>query len=448
MAAVAAALAATAGTAAPAPGAPLRVDGQRLVDERGGTVLLRGTALIEKHGDGLPDVGAEDWRQMRELGFNTIRLGTAWEFVEPRPGEYDEAYPDALAALAREAMAEGFWVVVDMHQDVWGRPLGNGAAAWTVAPACAALEAVDLAQLTGAWALNYLSPWSLCQFTSFWADRGLQERFARAWAEIARRLAGAPRLAGYDLMNEPFQGAFPPVVFEYGVLWPFYDRVAAAIRSVDPDAVVFEEPANYKNVHLPTAPPPGARAGAVYAPHVYGLWDWSDAFSRRDELIALNMAWSGLEATLARVPLWYGEFGMRRSAPDAERSLTQIYDIADRQLAGTAYWEWSRGEYGPLRPDGSLDPRRALTLSRPYPARTGGALRSFSFDAADGVFSMRWRQVAGAGASEVVLPARRYGGGFTVDAGPGVGWTWDGARGVLVVEAEPGERRLTVRAAG
>ncbi|MEX2193897.1 MAG: cellulase family glycosylhydrolase [Thermoleophilaceae bacterium] len=438
-----AALALAPGAAHAAPQS-LRVDGARVADDRGGTVLLRGTALIRKSRPGLPTVGEADWQRMRELGFNTIRLGTAWGFIEPRRGGYDADYLDALASVARDAMDHGLYVIVDMHQDVWGPPLGNGAAEWTVYPECEPLAGVNLAALTGVWSLNYLAPWTFCQFTRFWDDPALQQHLAGAWREIARRLGDEPRLAGYDLLNEPFQGFHPPGEFETRVLYPFYDRLADAIRSEDADAIVFEEPANSKNVHLPTAPSLTPREGAVYAPHVYGLWDASDAFTRRDELIAANMAYSGLEARVMGTPLWYGEFGMRRGAPDAEASLTQIYDIADSLRAGTSYWEWSRDPYGPMLPDGSLDPVRALTLSRAYPSRTAGELLSFSFDAASGALSMRWRQRDGTGSTEIVLPPRRYPAGFDVVAGEDVRWRFEPGRHLLVVDAPAGERELRV----
>ena len=432
--------------AAAEPRDQLHVEDGQLVDSRGATVLLRGTALIRKSAPGLPSVSEADWERMRELGFNSIRLGTAWTFIEPRRGEYDASYLDALAALAREAMDHGLYVIVDMHQDVWGPPLGNGAPPWTVYPECEPLAGIDLAAITGAWAANYLAPWTFCQFTRFWEDRDLQAHFAGAWKEVARRLGHEPRLVGYDLINEPFQGLHPPGEFETRLLYPFYDRLAVALRSVDPGATVFEEPPNSKNVHLPTAPSVAPRADAVYAPHVYGLWDVNDAFSRRDELIELNMTYSAVEARAMGTPLWYGEFGMRRGAPDAEASLARIYDIADRQLAGTSYWEWASNEYGPLRADGTLDPVRALTLSRAYPMRTGGELLSVSFDGSTSSFSMIWRQAADAGPTEVFLPRRRYPDGFDVVAGDDARWRFEPGRQLLVVDAPPGERRLRVTA--
>lgn len=425
--------------AAQAAPAELRSSGQRFVDAHGREVVLRGGALIEKFGDGLPELDEADWANLRALGWNHLRLGTAWEFIEPRRGDYDEAYLDRFAALAREAMSRGLHVIVDLHQDVWGKPAGNGAPAWATYPECAGRH-VDLASAAGTFAANYFSPFTVCQFTRFWTDPALQDRYAAALGEVARRIGGQSLLAGWDLMNEPYQGALAPGAFEAAFLFPFYARVTRAIRRHDPDGVVFLEPANSKNVHLPTASPLGtAPANAAYAPHVYGLWDANDAFTQREALVAANVALSVAEAKLARLPLWFGEFGMRRSAPRAEATLTQIYELADRHRAGAAVWEYASNDYGPLRADGTLEPARSRTVARPYPDRTAGTLRSFGFDGR--TFTMRWR--ATAGETVVALPPLRFAGGYdvTLDAGSAVR-----EAGRLVVRAPAGERTLTVTA--
>ena len=49
-------------------------------------------------------------------------------------------------------------------------------------------------------------------FENFWADKpgpggvGLQERYAAAWAHVAKRFSGNPSVLGYEIMNEPFPG--------------------------------------------------------------------------------------------------------------------------------------------------------------------------------------------------------------------------------------------------
>jgi endoglycosylceramidase len=101
------------------------------VDARGGQVLLRGGNVIRKS-TGEPQIDARDIEVMRQIGWTTIRLGTGWRWFEPERGVYDAAYADRFAAIARQLTDAGFRVVVDMHQDVWGPPVGNGNPQWAV----------------------------------------------------------------------------------------------------------------------------------------------------------------------------------------------------------------------------------------------------------------------------------------------------------------------------
>lgn len=72
--------------------------------------------------------------QERELvvrsGFNSVRMLTFWGAITPEPGVVDEAYLDGLEAEVQALSAEGLYIVLDMHQDLWGEPFGNGAPEW------------------------------------------------------------------------------------------------------------------------------------------------------------------------------------------------------------------------------------------------------------------------------------------------------------------------------
>ena len=79
---------------------------------------------------------ADRWfGQLADLGFNSARLLTNWESVQPyRPGAcdgdprytaecYDLAYLEYYEALIAAARRHGIYVLVDMHQDVFSRHL-------------------------------------------------------------------------------------------------------------------------------------------------------------------------------------------------------------------------------------------------------------------------------------------------------------------------------------
>lgn len=188
----------------------LRTEGTRFVDPEGNTILLRGINLVEKN----PANGyihrdtAGLFDQLKEWGFNCIRLGIIWDGAEPEPGRYNEAYLDSIATLVDRAAARGIYVMLDMHQDLYGRQFSDGAPDW-------ATLTDSLPHAKGAiWSDAYLiSPAIQRAFDNFWANApaadgiGIQDHYARLWQHIARKFAGNPAVVGYDIMNEPFNGS-------------------------------------------------------------------------------------------------------------------------------------------------------------------------------------------------------------------------------------------------
>ena len=84
-------------------------------------------------------------------------------------------------------------------------------------------------------------------FTSFWLDRpvfghGLQYWYLLALRKLASTFARNPDVAGYDVMNEPNPGFFPPLAFANAVLLPFYHQAVNTIRAVAPSQPIFLEP--------------------------------------------------------------------------------------------------------------------------------------------------------------------------------------------------------------
>lgn len=428
------------------PGGRLRTEGGAFADARGGQWLLRGGNVIAK-ATGLPDVSDRDIAVMRELGWTTIRLGTGWRWFEPARGVYDAAYADRFAAIAQRLTGAGFRVVVDMHQDVWGPPVGNGNPQWAAPEQCEGAH-VPLSQVAGAWAADYFSPRTLCAFTNFWTSTELQGHLIEAYRMVARRLGDDPRFVGIDLFNEPFNGLLPPATFEQAALFPFYDRAAAAIHETAPGAIVFEEPSVSKTITMAGTPELPDGPGRAWAPHIYGPWDFNtSSLQRRDEMITVSMRSSGNEARIGDRPLWFGEFGLFNGAEGAEESMTLIYDLADELRAGTALWELDDPGYGPMNRDGTLLMPRALTVARGYPLRVGGTLDAVEFDSATSSLTVRWTQRAGAGRTVLVLPPLRYPGALSVATSEGVRVAGR-PDGRLVLRAAPGAASVTVAPRG
>lgn len=246
----------------------LGIKGRWFVDESGRRVILRGVNLGGDCKVPCPDGGTEhpsdfsDHRtvsfvgrpfplveadehlaRLQHWGFNCLRLLTTWEAVEHAgPGQYDEAYLDYFAEVARRAGKFGLYVFIDFHQDVWSRMSGgDGAPGWT-------FEAVGLDftkfHAAGAahvmqhkydytkggrqdgypqmsWSSNYRLPANAIMWTLFFAGRDmtpaftvdgrnvqdyLQEHYIGAMRAVAMRVKDQPHVIGFDTLNEPGEG--------------------------------------------------------------------------------------------------------------------------------------------------------------------------------------------------------------------------------------------------
>jgi len=249
----------------------LHVAGNRFLDRHGRQMTLRGVNLGGDTKVPWPGGGTEnpsDFSDHREVsfigrpfplaeaddhlariagwGFNTLRLLTTWEAVEHAgPGQYDEAYLDYFAAVARKAGEHGLYVFVDFHQDVWARMSGgDGAPGWTFEAAgldfrrfhaaeaalvmqnaydYASAERRQAAYPTMVWSSNYRRPANGAMWSLFWGGRFftpdfevegeniqdfLQGRYLGAMDAVAARLQDLPNVIGFDTLNEPGYGWF------------------------------------------------------------------------------------------------------------------------------------------------------------------------------------------------------------------------------------------------
>ena len=177
---------------------PLAVKGGRLVDGRGRAVVLHGVNVVYKLAPYTPDFTRADARRLRGWGMNAIRLGVSWRALEPARGSIDTAYVARVRALVRRAGAEGLWVLVDMHQDLWSERFGgNGAPDWAT---------LDDAQpfVATPFPFGYLQPAVGRSFTSFWSQpRRHPHEYVGAYGALAKVLAPETAVIGYDAFNEP-----------------------------------------------------------------------------------------------------------------------------------------------------------------------------------------------------------------------------------------------------
>jgi len=416
---------------------------RQIVDQHGRQVLLRGMnvdglvdyyqpslrppypssqALYSHHRCPADDPAVEgvvlcwfDFWQMRPLGYDAIRLNLSWSLLEPAPGRIDPTYLDRVAQVVGWARAQGIYVILDMHQDAWSKyvysgpqdicppgtqrmPGYDGAPAWAsprLMPVCAA------------GGVRELDPAVQNDFQRFYSDApapdgtGLQEHYIDAMLALARRFAGDPAVAGYDIINEPSPGYTPaPEPFDTSVLLPFYAKVINGIVSRMPRfrQLFFIEPDVSRDVTdhsgIVTSWSSYSRyPNVVYAPHIYTRVHTPSVFPMDG---GFKSAIS--DASHLGLPLWIGEFG--DDPNDDNTILRAMYQLQDQYDLGGTMWLWKenhndlnpsvyKGVYGPPFGRGVPQPSRIKFTSRAYPLFLAGRLQAFSYDPDSHVFELR-----------------------------------------------------------
>lgn len=356
-----------------------------LRDAHGHALFLRGINVHEAakyHPDHIIPLTDEEIALLVDGGFNMVRLLTHWEAIEPSDGGFDDAYLGRYANEVTRLTAAGLYVVIDMHQDLWGPPFGNGAPGW----ACPD-EIKEGYQPDSPWWTNYFSDQVSGCFDRFWEDPGLQDRFAAAWARVAAAVCDNRRVIGFDLLNEPWPASrLGEEDFDREILYRFYRRVAARIERACPGRVMFLEPSRAYDFGLvtPFELEPGDRTRVALAPHHYppavhepGPGYDGDATALEEGFLALYRGYLD-----AGVPLWVGEYGGITSNPGFEAYLQDLHAIFYRHGVGSALWAYSLGDEGFSYLDTQGRPKEvfAPALSLPTPTLLPGTPQSMTPD--------------------------------------------------------------------
>jgi endoglucanase len=167
----------------------------------------------------------------------------------------------------------------------------------------------------------------------FWEHRHFQDRVVHLWEAIADRYKGNAWVAGYNLMNEPADES-------RAVVGPFYARLAAAIRAVDPDHILFFDGNTYSTEFDFFGEP---LENAVYTLHDYvpaglGRGDHYDPEAAEQKFLERSAY-----ARRTGTPIYVGEFApiyTGDEAMDADRRqiLADQLDRYRRYDAGFATW--------------------------------------------------------------------------------------------------------------
>jgi endoglycosylceramidase len=389
-----------------------------IFDSSGRQVLLRGMNL-NKLGDYYqanpayaPVLPLEDtdFQQMAGYGFDVVRLIVSWSALQPQRDTISSDYLARIAAAVATAKANGIYVVLDMHQDAWGKyiasppgtvcpPSMEPAIGWDGAPDWATLT--DGRSTCRAIGIREVSAAVSAAFGNFYDDRdGIQSQLLTAWAALVRAFAREPAVAGYDLLNEPHFGRSP--LTAASKLAAFSARAIDAIRTAEQEGggfahIVFFEPVIlWPSAQSVFAPDFTADENIVFAPHNY-------AESINSLAIEQVFARAEEDAATYGTTFWIGEYGWFSDPPGNKPRLLRYAHEEDRLLVSGTWWQWQQACGDPhsigtpggqppaelihfhrSRCPGDIDegvvPEWAVVLSRPYPRAAPGRLVAVESD--------------------------------------------------------------------
>lgn len=470
-------------------------DDAAITDTQGREVILRGIN-VNQLGDYFQADPAKpttipltegDFADIARTGFGVVRLTFSWSSFQPERGAFDRGALERVRQAVGWAKRHGLYVVLDMHQDSWGKdvatprgtscPPGLGpAVGWDGAPRWATF--FDGMSTCRAADTRELSPAVTQAFQNFYLDReGIQTELVRTWARIAEAFAAEPAVAGYDLLNEPHPG-FLVGPNQSVLLGRFYARAIEAIRVAERGAaggfahpVFFEPSVTWDAIGDDALPPPGFTPDRqiVFSPHLYAE---SLTLDQKAGITAASIeqgfAAGKRGAESYGAPLWSGEWAFFAEPPERDLPRTERYVRAEDSAGiGGAYWVWKQacgdphlvgfpGASGALnrlacpgdRPQGQFAPYTRL-LGRAAPRYVPGRLTALSSDAETGHLTLRGRDENPAGSCrlEVWIPERGAAEpalsatnveGLKLERRPG-GWLASGcARGAYELRAAPG----------
>jgi endoglycosylceramidase len=435
-------------------------------------VIVHGTNMVYKLPPYYPSVagfGDDDAAFLARIGFNAVRVGVIWKAVEPRPGAYDDAYLRRIAATVAVLHRHGILSLLDFHQDMYNeRFQGEGAPDWAIED-----DGLPATPKLG-FPLNYTSMPALQHtYDHFWDDSpgpggvGLQNRYAGAWREVARRLGGSPGVFGYELFNEPFPGtAYATCLVPTGCpafdakLTAFNHRVAAAIRRADRRTLVWYEPNVLFNFG------PATNVGALgdpragFAFHDYCLSPSPSGCSSESTVVTNAVA----HVNTTHEALMLTEYGATTAVADLSGTVRR----ADRNMVPWLEWAYCACEDPTTTGPGAqqaivIDPRKPptgsnlvsstlRTLVEPYPQVMAGTPMSWGFDPAARKFRLSFstrragpsgRRFPAGSVTEIATPALVYHGRYGAVVGGGAVVSRRGAS-TLVVASCPGAASVSV----
>lgn len=259
--------------------------------------------------------GPADAAFLASLGLNSVRIPFNYKHFEDdaRPFELKPEGFERLDAAIEACAANRIYAILDLHA-------------------------------VPGWQNQHWHSDNPTHWATFWQHRHFQDRVVHLWEAIADRYRGHPWVAGYNPINEPADAVGESI-------GPYYRRLEAAIRAVDPDHVLFLDGNRYSTQFDQLGDP---LPNAVYTAHDYALPGFIDGGPYPGESRGEYVDRAVLEKTFrARTeymrstgtPIWIGEFGpvyVGDPTADAQRRqvLADQLEIYAEYGASWALWTY------------------------------------------------------------------------------------------------------------
>jgi hypothetical protein len=244
-----------------------------------------------------------DFDNMAALGMNVVRLPFWYLNVENPDGTLRSDAFTKMDWAVSEAWKRCIYTVLDLH----GAPGGQSGSSDT----------------------------GVSNSNQLWSSASDQAHTVAVWKEVAQHYAGNPAVAGYDLLNEP-SGASNDQA-----RWQLENTLYQAVRSVDPDHMVFIE-AIWQWQNLPK-PSMYGWTNVVYELHSY---DWDSSLTPRDDASQKAAADGEVQDFMAHqsygVPAFLGEFNVFQYADAWEYTVNQW----SQNGINWAMWSWRTNGVG------------------------------------------------------------------------------------------------------
>ena len=333
-----------------------------IYDQQGRYILLRGVNynVLGDYWQGNPAVAttkqyeADDIALMAKYGINCIRLLFSWSALEPERGKYNEEYIHRIQQVIEEAAKYHIYILLDMHQDAWGKYIATPAPAvcsspnkgWDGAPQWATITDFESTCVSGG---RETAPAVIHAFQNFWDNTdGINDACIKAWQVLVEATSKYSNVVGYDLINEPNLG-YNTVNEDARKLSTYYGKLIKSIRSAEqqPNSylhiIFFEMTITSNGSAFPFIPYPDFTydKNIIFAPHLY-----FEAISN-ELTIEQGFDLVNVVSKLFNTSMFIGEWGFFGD-PNSDVSKVKRFALQeDKFVVGSTWWQWSQAPGDP-----------------------------------------------------------------------------------------------------